>query len=525
MTASSADPKSVLALRVLARRRIIPFAQTMYPEYNAGWVHRDIASRLERFYQDVKDKKSPRLMLNMPPRLGKSMLASTIFPSWLMGQDPKLDIILASYSADLPLGFSRKIRGFIRDDERYQTMFPQTMLSPDSQSAEAWTTTEGGSFFAAGIGGPLTGRGAHVLLIDDYIKNAEEADNHALHEKHLDWYQSTAYTRLAPGAGVIIIATRWSFADLSGKLQQLAEVDPDADRYEVVDYPAIAETYEYRHLITQAMSRSVDPINDGDYELLRQPGDVLHPERFSPQQVARIKANLSPRVWSALYQQKPAPDEGLFFRKEYLRRTPRIPALASANMMTAWDFAISTKNHNDYTAGVTLIQDENGVVFVESATRFKRDTYGIVSAIIDHAVSHMRDYPHYNYRVAFEDGQIFRAIQPVLTKLMREQRVFFSYEVLVPSTDKMVRARPLQALMQQGLVYFDESLPLLADIESELLQFPAGRHDDFVDALSWAARMVIDTPPPHRAEPRKHKSWKHKLTALATGGRRTFMGV
>ena len=124
-------------------------------------------------------------------------------------------------------------------------------------------------------------------------ENSEEADNHALHEKHLDWYQSTAYTRLAPGAGVIIIATRWSFADLSGKLQQLAEVDPDADRYEVVDYPAIAEAYEYRHLITQAMSRSVDPINDGNYELLRQPGDVLHPERFSPQQVARIKANLS----------------------------------------------------------------------------------------------------------------------------------------------------------------------------------------------------------------------------------------
>lgn len=524
----TADPRAVLAQRILARRRLIHFTQAMYPQYQPGWVHVDVCMRLERFYEAVKARKSPRLMLTMPPRIGKSMLASTMFPGWVMGQDPTTTFISTSYNMDLPLAFSRRIRSMVRDSQEYAALFPGTSLSPDSQSAETWETTEGGVFVAAGIGGGLTGKGAEILLIDDPVKNSEEADNQSLHEKHLEWYQSTAYTRLAPGGGVIIIMTRWNFADLSGRLQQLADMDPEADRFEVVEYPAIAEQYEYRHTTTMEMLRSPDalpPDKSQELELLRTPGEVLHPERFTPEMVARIKANLNPRIWSALYQQKPAPDEGLFFRKEYLRSQPALPYITAARMYTAWDFAISTKNSNDYTSLSTVIHDPSAMLYVENCSRFRRDTFGIVEAIIDEAVRVQKRYPVFDYIVGVEDGQIWKAIAPVLARRMRERRVAFSIELLTPLTDKQVRARPLQSLMQQGMVIFLSSIADIADIISELLQFPAGRHDDFVDSLSWAARMSLNHSPP-RAQQHMQRptSWKDRLGSFVQGHIGGFMG-
>lgn len=527
-------PAQILAKRILARRRLIPYIQGQQPEYHAGWVHHDIAKRLEKFYQDVVDKKSPRLMLNMPPRAGKSVTASCHFPAWVMGQNPKIDIILASYNIDLPIGFSRKIRATIRDNEEYHLLFPDTRLSRDSQAAESWMTEEGGSFVATGIGGPLTGRGAHVLIIDDYIKNAEEAENNELHRKHLDWYQSTAYTRLAPGGGVLIIATRWSYSDLSGQLQQLSRTDPEADRFELIEYPAISERYEYRHRYTNEMRREVDEIlldlqaTNQDWELLRSPMEPLHPERFSIDMLRRIKANLSNRIWSALYQQRPVPDEGLFFQKAYIKYMAALPAFSQANMYTALDFAISTKDANDYTALATGVQDSSALLIVENVTHFKRDTFSIVEAIINEAERVQNTYPYYNYEVGFENGAIFQTLEPVLKRRMLERRIFFTYRTLQPLTDKQARARPLQSLMEQERVYFLESISQLAEAVSELLQFPVGRNDDMVDALAWMARMSLNKSPPrddteqHR---NKEKSWKDKLRAIMHGKSTSYMGA
>lgn len=510
---------AILAQRALARRRLIEFIKLQYDGYEAGWVQHDICERLEQFLRDVKARKSPRLMLNCPPRLGKSLLASIMFPAWAMGQDPKTTIISTSYNLDLPLMFSRKVRGLVRDDEVYRALFPETVLSTDSQSAETWETTEGGVFVAAGIGGGLTGKGCNLLIIDDNIKNSDEADNMGLHDKQYEWYMSTAYTRLAPGGGVIVIATRWNYSDLSGRLQNLHLTDPDADKFEVVSYPAIADTYEYRHRITRHMNYLTDPSSDPDLELMREPGEVLHPERFTDKMVNKIKANLSKRIWSALYQQKPTPDEGIFFRKEYIRYLADVPYLASANLYTTWDFAISTKASADYTASSTVVQDSSGMLIVADITRFKRDTYGIVEAIIDEAKRCMDTYPAYNYMVGVEDGQIFKTLAPVLSRRMNERKVYFSYEALPPLTDKLVRARPLQSLMQQGKVYFVNTIPVLPDTTSELLQFPASRNDDMVDSLSWAARMALKYEPPNNADALKStttKSWKDTLSSLTS---------
>ena len=193
-----------LARRQLAKRRLIHFTKHTHPDYQIGWVHNDIAMRLEKFSQDVADRKSPRLMLLVPPRHGKSELASIRLPAWHLGRFPHHEIINVGYNLDLPMEFSRKVRELLRDPA-YQVLFPEAQLDATSQATESWRLTKGGGFKAAGVGGGITGKGAHILIIDDPIKNMEEADS-ADRRQLLDyWYQSTAYTRLAPGGGVLVI--------------------------------------------------------------------------------------------------------------------------------------------------------------------------------------------------------------------------------------------------------------------------------------------------------------------------------
>jgi hypothetical protein len=160
--------RAELALRFLTRKRLLPFVERFNPDYQAGWVHKDICQRLEDFSKDVAEKKSPRLMLFMPPRHGKSTLASVAFPAWHLGRNPEHEFISCSYSGSLAMAFSRKVRGLSREDG-FKSAF-KTRLDPQSQSAEAWLTTSGGGFVAAGVGGGITGKGAHILVIDDPVK-------------------------------------------------------------------------------------------------------------------------------------------------------------------------------------------------------------------------------------------------------------------------------------------------------------------------------------------------------------------
>ena len=255
--------KAELALRILTRKRLLPFVERFNPDYQAGWVHKDICQRLEQFSRDVAEKKSPRLMLFMPPRHGKSTLASVAFPAWHLGRHPDHEFISCSYSGSLAMGFSRKVRQLLREPT-YKTAF-QTRLDPDSQSAEAWLTTGGGGYVAAGVGGGITGKGAHVLVIDDPVKNREDAESQNNREANWDWYTSTAYTRLAPGGGVLVILTRWHDDDLAGRL--LKAGSEGGDEWTVVKYPAIAE-------------------EDEDF---RDQGDALHPERYDAKSLKQIR--------------------------------------------------------------------------------------------------------------------------------------------------------------------------------------------------------------------------------------------
>jgi predicted phage terminase large subunit-like protein len=412
--------------------------------------------------------------------------------------------------------FSRKVREQLRD-KSYEAMFPDSKLDAESQSVEAWNTTAGGGFTAAGVGGGITGKGAHILTIDDPIKNMEEADSAVIRDGLWDWYWSTAYTRLSPGGGVLVIQTWWNDDDLAGRLQKQMKDMPESDQFVIIRYPALAEADEY--LTPEGLIHRVDPeqlLLDPPPEnsrLLRPKGESLHPERYPTKMMENYRANMHPRIWSALYQQNPVPDEGMYFKAEWFRTEPTPPMIRKRHIFQAWDFAIGEKQQNDFTVGATILQDENNFLHVLDVVRFKGDTFVIIEEILN-ALAKWSLYPDTPVTLGFEDGQIWRAIKPVLEMRMSERSLFPPYEVLKPLTDKLVRARALQGRMQQGRVIFLEA-EWLHSTKQEMMRFPAGTHDDIVDALSWACNLVVNKAPP-RPDDRapQNKSWKDKLGGL-----------
>ncbi len=453
-------------------------------------------------------------MLLMPPRSGKSELCSRSFPAWHMGRNPDHEIIACSYNVSLAMTFSKKVKEVL-EDPVFHPVF-DIRLDPNDKSAEEWSLNSSrGAYVAAGVGGGITGKGAHLLIIDDPLKNAEEADSADIRDKLWDWYGSTAYTRLAPGGGVLVVQTWWHDDDLAGRLQVAMASDPHADQFTVVKYPAIAESDEYLDFDSDLIVDS--PPTNG--ELLRKKGEALHPERYDLDKLNQIKRTISPRFWSALYQQNPVPDDGAYFLKEHFRRAAP-PVESRANVYIAWDFAISEKKQNDYTVGTVILQDEDDVLHVAEQVRFKSgDAMFICDAILN--LSHSWYTP--GQQVGFEDGQIYRAIASLLKKKMQEKRQYLSIQLLKPITDKLARARPLQGRMQQGMVSFSNEGEWYDTCRLEMLRFPAGAHDDCVDSLAWAAQMAIGKPPPRKIKQKELPSWKDKLNNLSSKG--SFMSA
>ena len=508
------------ARRELLKKNLLQFAGRYIPDYMPGWVHFDICERLMKFSRDVVEKKSPRLMLLVPPRHGKSALASICFPAWYLGHNPHHEIINVGYSVDLPMKFSRQVRQIV-DDPTYKAMYPEMRLNPDSRAIEEWLTTRNGGYKTAGVGGGITGRGAHILIIDDPLKNQEEAASAENREKLDEWYQSTAYTRLAPGGGVLFIETWWHDDDLAGRLQRRMAADPVADQFEIIKYPAIAEKYEYRHHDSRRIVRADTPLPESqrvEFELLRSPGEALHPERYTSEYLARVKANFQPRIWSALYQQNPVPEEGIFFREEYIKPMPMQEFPRGTRYYCGWDFAIGEKKQNDYTVGAVIAHLPNDTIWLCDIRRFKGDAHEIMSNIIDLASKWMGK-PDSSFQIGFEDGQIWRSIEPSLLVAMRDRRIFPPYTILKPLTDKMARAAPLQGWMQHGRFFIINDHPWFEDVKQEFLRFPAGVHDDIVDAVAWATHMAVDRPQQVQMKNlNKVKSWKEKLNSLVRHG-------
>lgn len=512
--------RAEVASRILARRNLVHFIQRMKPNYEAGWVHKDIGARLERFSLAVRNRQSPRLMILMPPRHGKSEMASVRFPAWHLGHCPDHEIINCGYNMDLPMRFSRWVREIVRD-KAYTALFENCQIDPESQSAEAWNVLQGGGFTAAGVGGGITGKGAHILIVDDPIKNQEEADSIITRDALWDWYWSTAYTRLAPGGGVLVIQTWWNDDDLAGRLQaRMKSEDGKADQFDVVKYPALAEQWEYENLSTNVIERfdeELAPEAQEGLKFLRAPGDPLHPERYTRAMLENYRENMPRRMWSALYQQNPVPDEGMFFQKDWFKMEASAAPHHGRNVYQAWDFAIGEKQHNDYTVGVTLVQDELDYLHLVDVVRFKGDTFTIIEEILD-AAEKWGSEDASPLLIGFEDGQVWKAVKPLLLARMQERQIFPPYQELKTLTDKMARASKLQGKLQHGRIWFPQDARYTQVVMQELLRFPAGAHDDIVDALAHAVNLSVSkSPKESRYSHRPLKSWKDKIPGLLKG--------
>jgi hypothetical protein len=416
-------------------------------------LHREIARQLEKVYKgEVK-----RLMLFVPPRNGKSELGSILFPAWILGRKPELEIITSSYSAELAQDFGYKTRNLVNSQE-YQEIF-KTKLRDDSKSKAKWLTEEGGGYTAVGVGGAITGRGANILIIDDPIKNREEAESQVIRDKVWNWYTSTAYTRLEKDGAIILILTRWHKEDLAGKLLK-AQME-GGDKWEVIKFPAIA---------TQD-------------ELFRSQGEALWPEKYNIESLQQIKKTIGIYDFSALYQQEPIASETQEFKQEFYqyRKIDEVLALETRRSLTI-DTAISQKASADYT-GFCLN-------FVDRENRWNLKAWKKKISPLELIDDIFTLWDTFRLEVIGIEKTIYlQAIKPFLDKEMLTRNKFPKIvELEHNQVNKEIRIRALLPRYESHSIYHITGQ--CVDLEEEQLSFPQGIHDDVLDATAYQIQVA-----------------------------------
>jgi predicted phage terminase large subunit-like protein len=440
---------------------LLSYAGVQWPDYRVGAHHRMIADALERLERGEFD----RLIITMPPRHGKSMLASEFFPAWYMGRNPDHYVVLATYSQDLADDFGRKVKNQIADPT-FKWVFPQVALADDSRSNKRfhirtetgeeldggieWQLKQPGAFYAVGVGGPLTGRGAHLLIIDDPVKNQAEADSELIRKNTMEWYTSTAYTRLMPGGKIIIIQTRWHEEDLTGQVIR----DHRHEGWRRLNLPAINKR-----------------------------GEPLWPDQYDLPALLRIKSTLTPRQWSALYQQEPSPETGNYFKREWIRSYDVLPDRRTLRIYGGSDYAV-TADDGDYTVHIVVGLDPEDRMYLLDLWRGQTASDGWVEAFCD-LVLKWRPIGW-----AEETGQIKSGVGPFLTKRMIERKALTYREQFPTRGDKSIRAQSIRGRMAMQGLYVKQDAPYRSDLISEMMSFPVGVHDDQVDALGLVGQLL-----------------------------------
>jgi predicted phage terminase large subunit-like protein len=440
--------------RLTVRRSLTEWCR--YCGFEPAAHHKLLISKLEAVARGDID----RLMVFMPPGSAKSTYASVLFPPYMLAQDPKLTIIAASHTVELAERFGRRVRNLVVEHGNVLGFG----LSDDSQAAGRWDTNRGGEYFAAGVRGPITGRRADLALIDDPVKSREEADSDIIRERVKDWWRNDLYTRLKPGGKCVVIQTRWHEDDLSGWL--LEEQARGGDKWEVLSLPAVAE--------------ESDPLG-------RAIGDPLWPEWQNGAALVRVRDAVGPRTWSALYQQRPQPDEGTYFQRGWFKRFSLQQLPRSLHLYGSSDYAV-TEDGGDFTVLRVWGVDPAGDIWCLGGWRGQATADVWIERQVDLIAQH-KPLAWFG-----EGGVIAKTIEPMLRRRLVERGLGARLEWLPSIHDKPTRARGFQARAAMGKVHILDGIEgdLILD---EYLRFPAGKHDDEVDCGSLVGRALDEMHP------------------------------
>jgi predicted phage terminase large subunit-like protein len=402
-----------------------------------------------------------RLMVFCPPRHGKSELCSKYFPAWYIGAFAGR-VILTSYESTFAATWGRLARNVLT--EWGPVIWPGLKVAQDSSAADHWELDgaqgQKGVMYTAGVGAAITGKGASLLIIDDPVKNMEEANSLTMREKAWLWYTSTAYTRLEPDARVLVIQTRWHHDDLSGRILANAKAEGDTEPWHVLSLPAIAEADE--EYATRGRSDS----------FRRHEGEALWPDRFNIERLAAIRQDVGSSVWASLYQQRPVPDGGMIWHREWFKRYTELPPLT--RKIQSIDTAFQTGVASDYSVIATWGRTETDYYLID-LWRARVEYPELKRAIVDQYRKHE---PEKIYIEKAASGQ------SAFQEIRRESDL--PIFAVPPQGSKESRAAAVCPLGEAGHVWIPENAPWASDWIEEHVSFPRGAHDDAVDTTSLA---------------------------------------
>lgn len=440
-----------MILRIDAQRSLEKAIAIMTPDIKPAKHHKLIIEKLEA----VERGEITRLMISMPPGSAKSTYASILFPPWFLGRNPKMSVIGASHAGELAERFGRRVRNLVGATE-FRRIFGFG-VSSNNAAAGRWETERGGEYYAVGVDASVTGRRADLGIIDDPVKGRAEADSETIRQRVWDWYKADFWPRLKPGGRVVVISTRWHEDDLTGRL--LEEQRVGGEQWEVLSLPA------------EAMAD--DPLG-------RKPGELLWPEWFTPGMFASAKRDA--RNWSALYQQQPVPDSGDYFKAEWIRWYDAQPDIRTLRTYGASDYAVTSQG-GDYTVHGVIGVDPNDDIYILDWWRGQESSETWVEAFLDL----MQQWSPLMW--GEENGQIIRSLGPFIVRRQMERHIYGYRRQFTSTHDKETRAQAIRARLSMGKVYFPRRA-WATDLVSEMLRFPAGKHDDQVDVLSLFGRML-----------------------------------
>jgi predicted phage terminase large subunit-like protein len=459
--------------REQGQQDFLTFVKTMWPVFIDGRHHAVMAKKFE----EIASGKTKRLIINMPPRHTKSEFASYLLPAWYLGKFPQKKIIQCSNTAELAVGFGRKVRNLV-DSEVYSRVFPNVSLRSDSKAAGRWSTNANGEYFAIGVGGTVTGKGADLLIIDDPHSEQEAAlaaGDPSVFDKVYEWYTSGPRQRLQPGGSIVVVMTRWSKRDLTGKILQ-GMVDRDGDEWEIIELPAIL------------------------------PSDKpLWPEFWSYDELNKLRIELPLSKWQAQYQQDPTSEEGALIKREWWQVWDKEHPPACNFIIQSWDTAFTKSERSDYSACTTW-----GVFY-------KDENVNDPNIILLDALKERMEFPELKSR-AF---QMYQEFQPdafiVEAKASGAPLIFELRRMGIPvqeftptrGNDKISRVNSVSDLFASGKVWAPQKR-WAEEVVEELAAFPNSDHDDLVDSTTQALLRFrrggfIPLPSDEPDEPREFK--------------------